>query len=363
MPRIVPLATLLAAVASSAPPAEILVPKRNETAQIFAGYVEHVDALQHIIHVPSVRIRLESVYDALEIGRSDSISGGQLALLLAVLGHTAGLFGLGSHKGLMFSSPQEALAVSTYWVRCALDATEYVWRVEGPGLEVLQAKTIMIFSVFHVDGVSSMSRSLMATILSDARDLGVHTTDSPRCSVVRGAPSQADIINVEMGRRVWWHLVSTDWSAALSGGPQEGVYSVIPRHMQVNKPRNVIDDDLSTMPAEFSRPLDEPTSTTYYLQRIALAEVCREVVDILLDIRAVQDPQQISYTRIVTLDGKFAEILNRPLASGMLTRESGSSSYDPTRPHIRQQYFTYLTTEARRCKLHLPYLLRLQQGT
>ncbi|KAK1064110.1 hypothetical protein LTR33_012144 [Friedmanniomyces endolithicus] len=200
----------------------------------------------------------------------------------------------------------------------------------------------------------------MATALADAKNLGLHMIDSPRNKVRED--TQANIIAVEMGRRVWWHLVSTDLSAAVFGGPHDSVYSVNPSHMSVKKPRNMTDEDLLTMPADFSRPLDQLTSTSHYLQRIELAEICREVADTLLEIRAFQDPSQIPYSRIMTIDDKFAEILTGPLVSGAATAEH-AAKYSGDRPHLRQQYFTYLTTEARRCKLHLSYLLRLSQDS
>jgi len=83
----------------------------------------------------------------------------------------------------------------------------------------------------------------------------------------------------------------------------------------------------------------------------------------LLEIQVCQDPRMIPYSRIIALDGKFAEILNGPLAQGAMIAESSPYGYNEGPPQLKQQYFTYLTTEARRSKLHLPYLLRLSQGT
>ncbi len=144
LPRIVNLSTLTASITSAVPPAELLLPQREETNQFVVCYVEHPDALQHIIHVPSVRRRFDFLYDVLENRRSDTVSGGLLALLLAVLAQTAGFWALGNLENSFFASRQEALAVSTYWLRCALDATEHVWRVEGSDLEVVQAKILLI---------------------------------------------------------------------------------------------------------------------------------------------------------------------------------------------------------------------------
>lgn len=67
--------------------------------------------------------------------------------------------------------------------------------------------------------------------------------------------------------------------AARCGGPTEGVYHVNVLQMKVNKPRNLGDGQLLDNAAHFDLPTSEATETSYFLQRIRLAEVSRNIAD------------------------------------------------------------------------------------
>jgi len=161
LPRIVNLSTLTAMIISAVPPAELLLPQRDETNRFLVCYCEHVDTLQHIIHVRSVRERFDFLYDVLENRRSETISGGLLALLLAVLAQTADFWAPGSPGGSFFSSRWLSRPTGC----CALDAIEDAWRIESSNLEVVQVKILIMFSVDFLEGLSSKAGPLMAIVL------------------------------------------------------------------------------------------------------------------------------------------------------------------------------------------------------
>jgi hypothetical protein len=347
------------------PPAVILIPYQDEAQRLFGHYIEHLDALQHIIHVPTVRSRIDVLYGVLKESRTTQVTQSHTAVLLAILANIAGFWAMGNADSSLFRSREEALGVSKYWTRCALDVLDQVWRSTGPDLETIQSKILLMFLIYHVEGMTGKARHLMASAIADAKDLSLHMTDGPHSRLKE--ETQAEIIDVEMRRRVWWHLTATDWSAALFAGSHDGVYTIHPDHMHVNKPRNVTDEDLMTQPADFARPCDEPTSTTYYLSRIVLAKICREVADTMLEIQATSDIHKIPYVRIRELDARFSDLL-AGLPAALRLDNTNEQDYESAsnvvthHPHLKQKYFTYLTTEARRCKLHLPYLLRVQQN-
>ncbi|KAF4508292.1 hypothetical protein G6O67_004696 [Ophiocordyceps sinensis] len=66
-------------------------------------------------------------------------------------------------------------------------------------------------------------------------------------------------IKTEIGRRVWWYLVASDWMLSQFSVPQEGTYTVHTKQMAVKKPRNVHDEDMVDGRDVIDRPLDEPT--------------------------------------------------------------------------------------------------------
>jgi len=62
-------------------------------------------------------------------------------------------------------------------------------------------------------------------------------------------------------------------------GPMKGVYSINPSQMAVNKPRNANDEDLFDGMESPEKPISIPTTMSYFLLRIQLAEMCRYFTD------------------------------------------------------------------------------------
>ncbi|KAK4552488.1 hypothetical protein LTR86_010332 [Recurvomyces mirabilis] len=365
-PQIDTLANIVLRTSSNSP-AIILLPRFEESLLLIQRWREHLDALEHILHVPTVKKNTAVLFDAIAAGLPLSPPMySSLAVLLAVIANITEYWTLGGDdKDSIFPSRAAALTVAKYWLRSGLDVLEHVWRTTGPDVGTIQAKILFMFFIFHMEGFSVKGRHMMSSAVSDARNIGLHMTDAPR-SKVRGT-TQDEIIDVEIRRRVWWHLVSTDWSAALLVGPYDGVYTVHPHHMQVKRPRNITNEDLATKPADFERPATELTSTTYYLSRIVLGSICREVADTLMQMQSASDISSIPYGRILALDRKFVELIEGlpetlRLEGDVVLKPSQVDTGSRNGPNIKQRYFTYLTTEARRCKLHLPYLFRVQQN-
>ena len=59
----------------------------------------------------------------------------------------------------------------------------------------------------------------------------------------------------------------------------KGVYSINPSQMAVNKPRNANDEDLFDGMDSPEKPISTPTTMSYFLERIRLAELCRYFTD------------------------------------------------------------------------------------
>ncbi|RMZ08299.1 hypothetical protein D0860_04709 [Hortaea werneckii] len=340
---------------------QILLPSRVETWKLFKSYEDHLDALQHIIYVPHIQRAIDELHNAMDAGKMPQWSSA--ALILAITASIAGYWGLGEAHHSFFASPSEAMTVAMYWTRCALDVMDYAWRTSTPDLETIQTSIVLVFLLYHLEGFSPKLRHIHGTAIMKARDIGLHLTDSAQAK--RSEETREQIIDAEMRRRVWWHLASTDWSMSLAGSQHEGTYTVQKKHMQVNRPRNITDEDLATKAADFSRPLEETTANSYYLLRIKLAEVCRDAADLLWDIYTGQDPEQIDYDRVVLLDARFSGLLDG-LPKALKLEHLNDQGLKPegvTAPQLmKQSYFTYLTIEIRRSKIHLPYLLRAERN-
>lgn len=172
-------------------------------------YSEHLDAAQHVMHVDSARESFDLVYSQIELEQTPS--PGRVALILAVCS-TIGFY---QHAGfqlgaLIISDHDVAAQVSMRWAREALAAIEQTRvAVESTGLEALQAAMILVFLFYHLEGLTFRTRMLHASCIAMARDLGLHKTDA---SVRQPTETlQADLVEKEVRRKMWWHVACTDW--------------------------------------------------------------------------------------------------------------------------------------------------------
>jgi hypothetical protein len=129
--------------------------------------------------------------------------------------------------------------------------------------------------------------------------------------------------------------------------------------MKVNVPRNINDEDLMSKPSNFSLPLSEPTTVSYLIQRIRLAELCRVVVDSIPI--AICDPAEIDYDVVISLDEKF-EKFDRELPFFFQYDDHKNQKRKDLHhryPHISMQWYVVgFTSHTRRLRLHQPFIVR-----
>ncbi|EME85182.1 uncharacterized protein MYCFIDRAFT_153260 [Pseudocercospora fijiensis CIRAD86] len=342
----------------------IIVPTYDVALAFLDAYAEHLDAMQHIMHIDSARSCIEHTYRKIKAGHE--LDPGALTLILGICASVGFYWNVGSSSGQsLFSDQQTALKASKVWAKQSLYATEQMrLSTITSTLEGVQGCIILMFIYYHMEGLTPRVRLMLATAITVARDLGLHKTDAPGTS--QPTATQADLIDIEVRRKCWWHLTCTDWFMSFISGPQEGMYCISPNHMSVKLPRNLNPDDLNTKGAEFSRGLEEPTVMSYYHQRIKLGMTCREVADALWSSFHVLEPETIDYTIVATLDAKFERQLNElprflrlDIPTHQLHREYGSM-YTPQ--ISMQSVMANLMINTRRCKLHLPFLVRAKHN-
>lgn len=144
---------------------------------------------------------------------------------------------------------------------------------------------------------------------------------------------------------------------ACSGGPHEGSYNISPKHMRVKLPRNITDEELTTMPPDFDHPPDHPTIMAFGLHRIKLGNICCEMAD----LRWLTYTDEVPVEDIQSLDTKFDAFFD-DLPPFLRLDKSNKLCYahlDLPGSYIRlQRYILNLGGHAKRCKFHLPFLLR-----
>ncbi|OAP58957.1 hypothetical protein AYL99_06254 [Fonsecaea erecta] len=330
----------------------LCLPPKEEASLLLDHYFRYINDLQHVVHVPTVREMMRNLYSSLEQGLF--VLPSEVALLFSIFASSLALcvYFLGDTQPSF--SPSDAAQASSFWTNATQEVIESSRRIATRKLEDVQAAIILGFLLFHCEGFSTRARCVFATAAAMSRDLSLHKIDAPG-----NAATQRNTLETEIKRRVWWHVVATDWLLSLSGGPQEGTYLIQPRHMRVNMPRNVDDEDLYQENPPVDKPLSEPTIMSYYIQRIKLADICRSVVDVMplssLDLGTVD------YQDVIRLDAKFESFFQElpPFFKVDEYHIRESESVMRRYPHIQIQRFALsMIGQTRRCKLHQPFLIR-----
>lgn len=127
--------------------------------------------------------------------------------------------------------------------------------------------------------------------------------------------------------------------------------------MATNKPLNANDEDLIDGMEGVDKPIDQPTSMSYCLQRIRLGELCREISDsIPFTEIGSREPQ---YQRMRDIDSKLRDVAQSlpPFFSLDFNIDELPETDQRRKPGIIvQRYVINSLLHAQRCRMHLPYL-------
>lgn len=185
----------------------IWLPQHDESKILWEKYLNEITYIHHVVHSPSVRVMLDALYD--NLNQQVDVRPGQVALLLSILASATYSWNI-RDPGNLFPTVGDAESQSASWVKATLDVLEYSRRITSGSLEDIQAMIILSFVVCSLEGMSSRYRTLMNTAITLSRELLLHRIDHPANSAMMALPSP-DSVQAEIGRRVWWYLVATDW--------------------------------------------------------------------------------------------------------------------------------------------------------
>lgn len=337
--------------------------------------------MYHVIHIPTVNKLIEQTYQDL-CGKTHDARN--ITLTLSILASTAYLWTPeDQHRHQLFTTVEAARKLAINWTKSTLDMIEHACRTLDPSMELIQAMIIISFLVGSLEGVSTKCRSLYATAITFARELSFHCTDLNKPSKQIAQEKGPQTMSAEVARRIWWYLAATDWygescvfkyraevltqlARMIPGfaGSRDSIYTVHPGHMKVNRPMNIDDNSLQDNHAVTELPRSHPSTISYFLERVRLAEISREVVD------QVRSPflniQDVDYRQVMDLDGKFKQFLHDLPPFFQLTQpQQVSRDGEPTTMPgiIIQRYCINFLTNAHRCKLHLPFLRQATPGS
>jgi len=142
-------------------------------------------------------------------------------------------------------------------------------------------------------------------------------------------------------------------------GPQEGMYFIHPNHIAVRLPKDCNDDDIILGESSETVTRTQPTSMAFFLARVRLASLCRELTDMVpLETSKLL---QVPYDYIMALDQRFNDFLSNQPIFFRLDEESLEKArvLETVYPHIPiMRYCITTAAHSRRCRLHQRFLVR-----
>jgi hypothetical protein len=184
--------------------ASVAFPPFRVAMLLFDNFETTIDHMCCVLHNPTVRTFIRTNY--LRIHQNEVVPPGQAALLLSIFSLSAFFYPVTTNSEVATTS-LEATHLSKIWATAALDMLNNSQRHTSGNLEDVQAYIIMSFVTYHLDGFSARNRYVAAMAASVAKDLGLHRLDA-------NSPDPLDlhaVISDRVKRRVFWHIVSTDW--------------------------------------------------------------------------------------------------------------------------------------------------------
>lgn len=360
---------------------QVWLPTEHEALALFEEYIASTGTVYHILHFPTTRQLIKDIYARLS--RHQKVGPAHLALLLSVAATGAYFWSPAiSMQGRLFQSSSQAEDCSNFWMKWAMDVLENNRRTIFPSVEDLQATILICHLITNLEGFGARARFLYSTGLNMARDMGLHIIDSPRNRKKPG--SEEGHIAIEVKRRLWWYIASSDWYVRTLSlfspqpsswrsrpltcphrlmcnipGPQEGFYSCQPSQCCVNMPLNISDEALTDISPPVGLPLSVPTQMSYFILRCTAGDLARLIVD-------AQPPPSSSSTLISSADftalqNIASETFNRLPAYFRLDKqhEPEVMALHKADPYLTMQRAivnlgVYLGT----IRLHRPYLFR-----
>ncbi|KAH7243924.1 hypothetical protein B0J15DRAFT_552781 [Fusarium solani] len=332
------------------------VPLRHEAHILVNKFIADVSPFHHVIHTPSLHRVIDSLFNDLD--RAKVPDTGALLLLLAICSSSTYMWTILDNHRCLYPDTATANSQSMMWLRAALDVVDHANRASCVTLECTQAMVIVFFQLCCREGISRRARSLAAHAIVMARELGLHRIDCDNQSSDSDG-LQCTRTKTEIGRRLWWYLTATDWMLSRLSVSQQDIYSRMSGPTSVKKPRHLDDTDVGKG-EHADRPLDEPTSVSYLLQRIRLAEIVYDLPD--WKGNAGSNPETTAYCRVMDEDARLRQFM-RDLPpffdlnhNAHAKTPATGSWYSPG--IITQRYLLNMVLHARFCKLHIPFLAR-----
>lgn len=180
------------------------MPSREDAHTLFQDYIDNsYFQIANAMHAPYITSSIGRVYAQLRQGHKVDL--GSAALILSFCAASAFFWNRTFSAQFDFLSEDNAATQSQIWRGAAWDLLDQAQRSASHSLDSIQARLVLADLLQNSEGITSRFRQLHSCARTSAYELRLHIVDLP------GNHSLESPLLREVKRRVWWHLVATDW--------------------------------------------------------------------------------------------------------------------------------------------------------
>lgn len=180
------------------------LPSHEDAVSLFKDYIDSSDFhVANILHAPLVEAMVDDVYTRLRQGHCTD--PGSAALILSLCAASAFFWDEASQSRFNFLSEDNAAAQSLVWRSAAWDLLDQAQRAASHSLDGIQARLLLADLLYNIEGTTSRYRYIHSCARAAAYELRLHLIDLPGSSLT----DTPDLL--ELKRRIWWYIASTDW--------------------------------------------------------------------------------------------------------------------------------------------------------
>jgi hypothetical protein len=181
-------------------------PTRHDAELLLDCFIKTFDAMYRNLHVPTTWLQLRELYDDLEANRVPTAT--RLAFFLGVFAGSAYISKNGFQLECPTSDRRSPVALAESWHKQA------VFLLTKPPVPPSTQALIALMTLAHlctqIEGFSGSFGILAMSGLQMARTMRINRLDSHNFREER-RKNGANMVDVELKRRVWWHIVASDW--------------------------------------------------------------------------------------------------------------------------------------------------------
>ena len=192
-----------------------ILPPSSCTSSLLENYSQQIGWIFPVIHPPTFESHVENVYANLENGQKPDL--GHLAIVATVFALSAYYF---TSSGKLPFDAHEARTYAFLWFNLARSTLRTTNFIVMPTIETIQSVILLSHHLLLGTGAIEVNKILLSAALQSCRTLKFHLIDSTanRENREENKLEGIDHASLEIKRRIWWHVASTDckWTESSS---------------------------------------------------------------------------------------------------------------------------------------------------